>query len=106
MAGVLTLPGAMRSWGESSPVRRSGSRKRRCKAWRDGGSGDARKMGRITGKLSGYWHEVTFAWRATRTWADQCALLLQTIQFHIRNGLGCACDIRSTVTIDLWIDHE
>src|SRR5262249_9122510 len=55
-------------------------------------------MGRITEKLSGYWHEVAFGWRATRTWADQYALLLKTIQFHTRNGFGCACDIRSTVT--------
>jgi FkbM family methyltransferase len=40
------------------------------------------------------------------TWADQYALLLQTVHFHIRNWLGCACDARSTVTIDLWIDHS
>jgi len=63
-------------------------------------------MGRITDKLSAYWHEVTFGWRATRTWGDQYALLLHTIQFHIRNGLGGACDTRSTITIDLWIDRD
>jgi FkbM family methyltransferase len=62
-------------------------------------------MGRITKKLSGYWHEARFGWKATRTWGDQYALLRHTIQFHVRNGFGCACDTRSTVTIDLWIDR-
>ena len=63
-------------------------------------------MSRITDKLSGYWHEVAFGWRATRTWADQYALLHNTIQFHIRNGFGCAWDSRSTFTISLWIDRD
>jgi FkbM family methyltransferase len=63
-------------------------------------------MGRITKKISGYWHEVTFGWRAARTWADQYALLLKTIQFHIRNGFGYVCDTRSTITIDVWIDRD
>jgi FkbM family methyltransferase len=63
-------------------------------------------MGRITEKLSGYWHEVTFGWRATQSWADQYALLHKTIQFHIRNGLRRAGDARSTITIDLWIDRD
>jgi FkbM family methyltransferase len=62
-------------------------------------------MGRITEKLSGYWHEVAFGSRAARTWADQYALLHHTIQFHIRNNFGCAFT-RSTVTIDLWIDRD
>jgi hypothetical protein len=53
-----------------------------------------------------YWHEMAFGWRATPTWADEYALLLKTIQFHIRNGFGRACDTRSTVTIDLWIDRD
>jgi FkbM family methyltransferase len=63
-------------------------------------------MGGIIEKLSGYWHEVAFGWRATRTWADQYALLHHTINFHIRNGFGGACDTRSTITIDLWIDRD
>jgi hypothetical protein len=63
-------------------------------------------MGRITRKLSGYWRESTFTWKATRTWADQYALLRHTIQFHIRNGFGLACDPRRTITIDLWIDGD
>ena len=63
-------------------------------------------MSRISRKLSAYWHEIAFGWRATRTWADQSALLFHTIQFHIRNGLGGACDTCSTVTIDLWIDRD
>jgi FkbM family methyltransferase len=63
-------------------------------------------MGRIIEKLSGYWHEATFGWKATRTWADQYALLHKTIQFHIRNGLGCALDTGSTFTINLWIDRD
>ena len=63
-------------------------------------------MGRITGKLSAYWRELAFGWRATRTWADQYALLRHTIQFHIRNGFGRACDTRAWFTIDLWIDHD
>jgi FkbM family methyltransferase len=53
-----------------------------------------------------YWHEVAFGWRATRTWADEYALLLKTIQFHIRNGFGGECDTASTVAIDLWIDRD
>jgi FkbM family methyltransferase len=63
-------------------------------------------MGRITERLSGYWREAAFGWRATRTWADEYALLLNTIQFHVRNGFGCACNSRSTVTIDVWIDRD
>ena len=63
-------------------------------------------MDHIADKFSGYWHEVAFGWRATRTWADQYALLRNTIQFHIRNGFGCACDTRRTVTIDLRIDRH
>jgi FkbM family methyltransferase len=63
-------------------------------------------MGRINERLSGYWREAAFGWRATRTWADEYALLLNTIQFHIRNGLGCSCNSRNTVTIDLWIDRD
>jgi FkbM family methyltransferase len=63
-------------------------------------------MGRIIKKLSGYWRESTFTWKATRTWADQYALLRHTVQFHIRNGLGFACDPQRTITIDLWIDAD
>jgi FkbM family methyltransferase len=63
-------------------------------------------MGRVTEKLSAYWHEVAFGWRATHTWADQYALLQHTIRFHIRNGLGCACDNRGTVAINLWVDRD
>jgi FkbM family methyltransferase len=63
-------------------------------------------MGRITKKLRGYWHEAAFGWKATRSWADQYALLRHTIQFHVRNGFRCACDTRSTVTIDLWINRD
>src|SRR5262249_17742867 len=63
-------------------------------------------MGRITEKLSGYWREAIFGWRATRTWADEYALLHNTIQFHIRNGFGYPCNSRGTVTIDLWIDRD
>jgi FkbM family methyltransferase len=63
-------------------------------------------MGRITRKLSGYWRESTFIWKATRTWADQYALLGHTIQFHIQNGFGFARDPRRTITIDLWIDGD
>ena len=63
-------------------------------------------MGSIVEKLSGYCHEMVFGCRATRTWADEYALLLNTIQFHIRNGFGCACNSRSTVTIDVWIDRD
>jgi FkbM family methyltransferase len=58
----------------------------------------------IAERVSGYWEEVAFGWRATRSWADQYALLRNTIKFHIRNGFGCACDTRSTVTVDVWID--
>src|SRR5215831_13401408 len=63
-------------------------------------------MGRINERLSGYWREAAFGWRTTRTWADEYALLLNTIQFHVRNGLGCARNSRSTVSIDLWIDRD
>jgi FkbM family methyltransferase len=63
-------------------------------------------MGRITEKLFAYWREMAFGWRATRTWADEYALLHNTIQFHIRNGFGCAWDTRSTFTISLWIDRD
>jgi hypothetical protein len=49
---------------------------------------------------------VAFGWRATRTWADEYALLLKTIQFHLRNGFGGECDTRTTVTIDLSIDRD
>jgi len=61
---------------------------------------------RIIEKLSAYWREAAFAWSATRTWADQYALLHNTIRFHIRNGFGCAYNSRSTLTIDLWIDRH
>jgi hypothetical protein len=64
------------------------------------------KLGRITEKLSAYWREAAFGWRATRTWADYYALLHNTIQFHIRNGIGCACNSRGTVSIGLWIDRD
>src|SRR5262249_9375476 len=64
------------------------------------------KMRRMTERLSGYWREAAFGCTATRTWADNYTLLLNTIQFHIRNGFGCACNSRSTVTIDLWIDRD
>jgi hypothetical protein len=60
----------------------------------------------ITEKLSAYWREAAFGWRATRTWADYYALLHNTIQFHIRNGIGCACNSRGTVSIGLWIDRD
>src|ERR1700730_14900976 len=63
-------------------------------------------MGRIAKRLSGYGHEAVFGWKATRTWADRYALLRHTTQFHVRNGVGCACDTRSTITIDLWIDRN
>jgi FkbM family methyltransferase len=63
-------------------------------------------MRRMTERLAGYWREAAFGWTATRTWADKYALLLNTIQFHIRNGFGCACNSRSTVTIDVWIDRD
>jgi FkbM family methyltransferase len=63
-------------------------------------------MGRIAKRLSGYWHEAVFGWKATRTWADLYALLRHTAQFHVRNGVGSACDTRSTITIDLWIDRN
>jgi FkbM family methyltransferase len=63
-------------------------------------------MGRTTKKVSGYWQEAIFGWTATRTWADRYTLLGNTVQFHIRNGLGCACDTRSTITVDLWIDRD
>jgi FkbM family methyltransferase len=63
-------------------------------------------MGLIAEKLSGYWHEAAFGWRATLSWADQYALLYKTIQFHIRNGFGCALETRSTITVNLWIDHD
>jgi len=56
--------------------------------------------------IPAYWHEVAFGWKATRTWADHMALLLHTIQFHIRNGFGGANDSRRTITIDLWIDRD
>jgi hypothetical protein len=74
---------------------------------RDRGRISIAVMGRITArKLSAYWHEVTFGWKATRTWPDHVALLLHTIQFHIRNGFGGANDSRSTIKIDLWIDRD
>jgi hypothetical protein len=60
----------------------------------------------VIAKGKKYWHEVAFGWRATRTWADEYALLLKTIQFHIRNGFGGECDTASTVAIDLWIDRD
>jgi FkbM family methyltransferase len=60
----------------------------------------------MTEKLSCYWQEVAFGCRAARTWADQYALLHHTIEFHIRNWFGCACDTRRTVTIDLWLDRQ
>jgi FkbM family methyltransferase len=63
-------------------------------------------MGRVTEKFSEYWQEVAFGWRATRTWADHYALLHHTIRFHVRNGLGYACDNRSAFTIDLQIDRD
>jgi FkbM family methyltransferase len=63
-------------------------------------------MGRIAEKVYGYWHEAAFGWKATRSWADQFALLHNTIQFHIRNGLGCALDTRSTITINLWVERD
>jgi FkbM family methyltransferase len=63
-------------------------------------------MDRITEKICGYWREVAFGWRATRTWADQYALLHHTIQFHIRNWFGCAWDARRIVTVDLWMDRD
>jgi FkbM family methyltransferase len=63
-------------------------------------------MGRITEKLSAYWQEMAFGWKATRTWADQYALLHHTIRFHIRNGFGCACDSSRTITLDLCIKGD
>jgi FkbM family methyltransferase len=63
-------------------------------------------MGRITQKLSAYWQEMAFGWKATRTWADQYALLHHTIRFHIRNGFGCACDSSRTITVDLRIGGD
>jgi FkbM family methyltransferase len=63
-------------------------------------------MSRIADKLSGYWHEMAFGWRATPTWADQYALLYNTIQFHICNGFGFARGTRSTFTLSLWIDRD
>jgi len=63
-------------------------------------------MGLTTKKLSQYWQEVAFGWKAARTWADQYLLLHNTIQFHIRNRLGCARDSHKTVTVDLWIDRS
>jgi FkbM family methyltransferase len=65
-----------------------------------------RKLGSIVEKLSGYWHEMVFGWRATRTWADEYALLLNTIQFHIRNGLGWTCNSSGKMAIDVWIDRD
>src|SRR5262245_14240140 len=49
---------------------------------------------------------MVFGWRATRTWADEYALLLNTIQFHIRNGLGWTCNSRGKIAIDVWIDRD
>jgi FkbM family methyltransferase len=63
-------------------------------------------MGRLSSKLSTYWREVAYGWRATRTWADQYALLHNTIRFHVRNGFGRPGDSRNTVIIDLWIDRD
>src|SRR4029077_12093117 len=63
-------------------------------------------MARTTKKLSLYWQEVAFGWKAARTWADQYVLLHNTIQFHIRNGLRWARDSHKTVTVDLWIDRR
>jgi len=63
-------------------------------------------MSRTTKKLSLYWQEVAFGWKAARTWADEYVLLHNTIQFHMRNGLRCARDSHKTVTVDLWIDRR
>jgi hypothetical protein len=71
-----------------------------------GSRSERQKLGRIIDKLSAYWREAAFGWSATRTWADQYALLHNTIRFHIRNGFGCAYNFRSTLTIDLWIDRD
>src|SRR5215467_3432331 len=64
------------------------------------------EMGRTTKKLSQYCQEVAFGWKAARTFADQYALLHNTIQVHIRNRLGCAYDTRKTVAVYLWIDRR
>jgi hypothetical protein len=29
-----------------------------------------------------------------------------TLEFHIRNGFGCACDDSSPITVRLWIDRD
>src|SRR5947208_4097389 len=63
-------------------------------------------MGGVIDRLTGYWREVTFGLRATRSWPDQFALLRHTIQFHVQNGFGLACDARRTVSIDLRIDRD
>src|SRR5262245_60168578 len=63
-------------------------------------------MSRTTKKLSLYWQEVAFGWKAARTWADQYVRLNNTIQFHIRNRLRCARDSHKAVTVDLWIDRR
>src|SRR5262245_48251272 len=61
----------------------------------------------MMGKLSAYWQEVAFASRAASTWADQYALLHNTVRFHIRNGFfGRACDNSGRFTIDLRIDGK
>ena len=63
------------------------------------------KHGRTTKKLFGYWHEAIFGWTARRTWADQFALL-RSRPVSYSDGLGCACDTRSAIAIDLWIDRD
>jgi FkbM family methyltransferase len=63
-------------------------------------------MGGLIERLAGYWREVAFGFRATRSWTDQLALLRHTIQFHVKNGFGLACDTRRTVSIDLRIDRD
>jgi FkbM family methyltransferase len=63
-------------------------------------------MGRLTEKLSAYWHELAFGWKATPTWTDQCALLFYTIQFHIRNKFGRQRDNRGTFTLALRICQD
>jgi FkbM family methyltransferase len=57
-------------------------------------------------RIIAYWHEVAFGWKATRTWADQYALMHHTIRFHLRNRFGGAWDTRRTVSINLWLDRD
>lgn len=57
-------------------------------------------------KLWAYWQELTFAWQAACSWADLRVLVYHTVRFHIRNGLGCACDERATFAVTLRIDGE